>query len=89
MIEFELVTRLPLDTTYRGVIQCATNHCAWCQTTSGSGRSDMRPLIAAFTAFVLVAGAAVVVGAEPLDPVRNVALPCEAVSTPGRARTAQ
>jgi hypothetical protein len=43
----------------------------------------MRPLIAAFTAFVLAAGAAVVVGAEPLDPVRNVALPCEAVSTPG------
>ena len=30
-------------------------------------------------------GAVVVVAAEPLDPVRNVALPCEAVSTPGLA----
>jgi hypothetical protein len=28
-------------------------------------------------------GAVVAVAAEPLDPVRNVALPCEAVSTPG------
>lgn len=43
----------------------------------------MRPLIAAFTVFVLVTGAVVVAAAEPLDPVRNVALPCEAVSTPG------
>jgi hypothetical protein len=35
------------------------------------------------TTLFLATGAVVVVAAEPLDPVRNVALPCEAVSTPG------
>ena len=37
-------------------------------------------------ALVVLAGAAAVTWAvegDPLDPVRNVALPCEAVSTPG------
>jgi len=35
------------------------------------------------TTLFLATSAVVVVAAEPLDPVRNVALPCEAVSTPG------
>src|ERR671918_1117293 len=42
------------------------------------------------TVAALVAGAALIAGAlalvgDPLDPVHNVALPCEAVSTPGLA----
>jgi hypothetical protein len=39
------------------------------------------PLLAA--ALVAVSGTVVAATAAPLDPVRNVALPCEAVSTPG------
>ena len=48
-------------------------------------RSFLARRKAAVLAAVLVAGtgAVVAVAAEPLDPVRNVALPCEAVSTPG------
>ena len=45
----------------------------------------MRALAAALAAFTLLTGAVVAAASSPLDPVRNVALPCEAVSTPGLA----
>jgi len=44
-------------------------------------RRNAIPLLAA--ALVAVSGTVVAAATAPLDPVRNVALPCEAVSTPG------
>ncbi len=45
----------------------------------------MRSILVLIAAFALVAGGTVAATAveEPLDPVRNVALPCESVATPG------
>ena len=45
-------------------------------------RSRIVLLVAALAVGGVIAGANAVTG-DPLDPVRNVALPCEAVSTPG------
>ena len=42
----------------------------------------MKAILAALAVFTLVTGT-VVAATQQLDPVRNVALPCEALSTPG------
>ena len=58
----------------------------WHDVGSGRIRSRVRRrAFALVAASLFVVSGAIVAGAavEPLDPVRNVALPCEAVSTPG------
>ncbi len=42
----------------------------------------MKAILAALAVFTLITGT-VVAATQQLDPVRNVALPCEALSTPG------